>query len=230
MHYWIDGYNLLFRMSHPAENLQSERAELLSLLANYAEDLEIEITIIFDALHTPDEASRSHFHLLEIIYTNFHESADDYIIENLQLLKKPSTITLVTSDRKLAWHAKRLGAAHLSSENFLSLVKKHISKRKRATKKTQSLQKATKKEKTSDLLSQSPALQAPTETPSSETVFDYYLKLFEQRAKKLEEEKALQPQKKRTSLKKNKFQDDSIIEVEGLTEFQRWLKIFEEKE
>jgi uncharacterized protein len=132
MHYYIDGYNLLFRFSwtHTSDNLEKSRLHLLEDLNEKASFLHLQFTCVFDAPQQTDEMRRSHFHSLEIIFTSYGQTADDLIIEILEHHKKPQDVILVSSDRSLQRRAKALKVRVESIEEFLAnLQKKWIKKR-----------------------------------------------------------------------------------------------------
>lgn len=117
MHYFVDAYNLLFKLHIKSTSLQKQREALLTALKPYAS---LNLTLVFDG-HEISE--RSHFGDLEIIYTE-GETADAYIIKEIENAHKPSNHTVVTSDRPLASTVKNLGAKILSISEFLSLISK----------------------------------------------------------------------------------------------------------
>jgi len=62
---------------------------------------------------------------LEVIYSPINTTADDYIIEFLEIKKQPKIWTLITHDRELKRRAKSLGAKTLDINSFLeNLFKK----------------------------------------------------------------------------------------------------------
>ncbi len=117
MHYYIDAYNLLFKLQIKSSSLQKQREALLTTLKPYSS---LNLTLVFDG---HEICERSHFGDLEVIYTQ-GETADDYIIKEIENSPKPSSHTVVTSDRPLATTAKNLGAKILSIPEFLTLISK----------------------------------------------------------------------------------------------------------
>jgi predicted RNA-binding protein with PIN domain len=116
-HYYIDAYNLLFKLAIKASSLQKRREALLAILKPFAA---MNLTLVFDGAEISE---RSHFGDLEVIYTH-GESADEYIIKEIENAVKPSKHTVVTSDRPLAKTVKNLGANILSVPEFLLLISK----------------------------------------------------------------------------------------------------------
>lgn len=136
MHYWIDGYNLLFYL--PKERLskssfEDKRRALILEINRQALDLSLTITIVFDAsdpMATYD--SKSHYKSLEIIYTHPRKTADEAILEAVRLHKRPQELCVVTSDKDLSSKALYLGAITLSLPEFLHFLskKQHVKTRK----------------------------------------------------------------------------------------------------
>jgi len=126
MHYYVDGYNLLFKNAweHTATNLQEARSRLIQELDRHASTLHITLTIVFDAPFQSDELKRGHFRSIEIIFTSKGQSADHYLIEHLQHRRSKTKVIVVTSDKPLARSVKSLGAAVVSVHDFLKSLRK----------------------------------------------------------------------------------------------------------
>jgi predicted RNA-binding protein with PIN domain len=136
MHYYVDGYNLLFRLGGLFEkkSLEISRACLISHLDNLAKLLNLECTIVFDAAFQSNELSRGHFGSLEIIFTAKDETADSHLIEIFDAIEKPGLAVCVTSDRELKSRAKMRHIRTLSCEEFLSSLHKKAAKKKKKEK------------------------------------------------------------------------------------------------
>lgn len=131
MHYYIDGYNLLFRVKEKFPSLQKERDQFLKIINNIASSSRMNLTIVFDGSYDRlAETSRGHFGDLEVIYTSDALTADEYIIEELSHAKNPVQHTVVTSDNTLARHCKSLGAHVKPIEDFLAFLFKKRTKKK----------------------------------------------------------------------------------------------------
>ena len=129
MHYYVDGYNLIFRTLAAGESLQQRREILISELNAKAERLNLSITVVFDSHYQKNEATLHHYRSLEIIYTNEKETADDYIIKALKHQTNIRQVTVVTSDQHLAWRARREGAQTETAEQYLSSLQKRYRNR-----------------------------------------------------------------------------------------------------
>lgn len=132
MQYYIDGYNFLFRSAWQIEHksLEELRHKLILELDEKANLLHLQITIVFDAPLQSDESRRSHFRALEIIFTSFKETADDYLINTFNHLVDPKKAFLVTSDKGLQRRAKCLGVQSQSVEEFLTMLRKKSHKKR----------------------------------------------------------------------------------------------------
>lgn len=119
MHYFIDGYNLLFRLSAETKNFEEARKQIIDSLV----DTKFSLTLVFDGKGV-DLPHRTHKGSLEIIYTSRGQSADAYILEEISLVKNPEVYTIVTSDKKLAAICCQIGAYTQTIDSFLALLQK----------------------------------------------------------------------------------------------------------
>lgn len=233
MHYYIDGYNLLFRTLHAGDNLQKQRRELIEDLEAKCHFLELDATIVFDSHYQPDDGSRSHFNNLEICFTAVSETADEYILQELKESSTPTQETVVTSDRQLAWRCRRYLANTESVENFILWLDKRLKNKRRQIKLTAKLLKQPPSESV-----QKPSIvpepQPVAEKAVPEGSFDFYLDAFE---KELEKTKPIKPEIKaedetgRQKARKKKAKLASDIEEKPFeSDMQRWLRNFERKE
>lgn len=113
---FLDGYNLLFHLNPDADPLQPARDALIDRLKK----LPFPLTVVFDAALTEENVSRSHTNKLEIVYTDPKQSADSYIL--LELERKQGIV--ITDDQPLARQAKALGAEVKSTDEFLEMIEK----------------------------------------------------------------------------------------------------------
>ncbi len=132
MQYWIDGYNFLFRITKDYKTLQRQKNQILAQLEAFASTFRLHLTFIFDGKHkAPAEALRGHLRAIEIIYTPESQSADDYIIQQIEHHPRPSHITIVSSDREVSGKSKQFGAKTQTIEEFLSFLLTKERKRKK---------------------------------------------------------------------------------------------------
>jgi predicted RNA-binding protein with PIN domain len=136
MHYWIDGYNLLFRITKNYREMKQNERKLLSTLNQSIILLKYNATVVFDGREKdPPEALRRNFDALALIYTPHNQTADDYILEALADSANPAKETVVSSDYELLGKAKQRGANVLTIEAFLARLVKKKQKKKAATEK-----------------------------------------------------------------------------------------------
>lgn len=130
VHFYLDGYNLLFRTAWKADyhNLQQARQQLIEEINRHAARLKLTITIVFDAAFA-EEVSQGHYQNIEIIFTFRDVSADQYLIDFFSSVQKPRDYTLVTSDKPLARQAKYLGVATIDATVWINQLRRKESKK-----------------------------------------------------------------------------------------------------
>lgn len=243
MHYYIDGYNLLFRLMHNAhDDLQTHREAIILDINKKAALLKLDISIVFDSTFQIGDRTRSHYDALEILYTAHGETADDYIIDELKQSTQPQKETVVTSDKKLAWRARTLSAHTESINDFLLWINKSYKN------KQQRLRKGNlpaKSPRIAPLPQEEPKLAKPLIPPKNaplEAYSDYYAQIFEAEWQEMvknqqisKEEVAAQQAAQKTRpprhprQKKDPFKPPPIPEPDTATELERWLKLFEKE-
>jgi len=88
-------------------------------------------TIVFDGAHRRDEEyGLSYASPMEIAYTPKGQSADQYILELIELTKNKRDIVLVTNDQMLKRNAKAFGVKNLSVQAFLHWIETRKRKKK----------------------------------------------------------------------------------------------------
>lgn len=211
MHYFIDGYNLLFRIvrNQEGESLQAQREKIIDDLGKKIEALNIDATIVFDAYYQPGLLERRFFHSMEVIFTNEHETADDCILSELKRRPNLKTETVVTSDKRLAWGCRLKGAKTQSVEEFITLLNQRYRKKLAPTKQREPL-----------ALGTPPPQQVVESVPQD--LEAYYLAAFEAA---VEEDKS----KKKDKLMKERPKKEVVEKKEDTykSDFERWLKMFE---
>lgn len=181
MHYYVDGYNLLFRNFLHDADLKSQREQFIKEINAKIDIVKIDISLVFDASFMPGEATVAHYKHLEILYTAYGEIADDFIVSKLKTeCPLPQQVVVVTSDKRLAWRAKCAGALVQSIEEFLSWLNKSYKSKLRH-----------KKIEKSDVIA-----PITTHKKPSEGSLEYYLHAFETRYEILAEAQRLQKKNK----------------------------------
>lgn len=126
MHYYIDGYNIIFRVLHAQETLQLQREALIYDLSYKATLFNLNATLVFDSHYQEGERTQSHLDRLEIVYTAQGESADDYIIKAIKHGVNPKQLTVVTSDNRLAWKVRSFGGKTEAAEDFMDRLQRRF--------------------------------------------------------------------------------------------------------
>lgn len=206
MHYFLDAYNLLFRLLDKGEVVQLAREALIDQIGKKVNLIDLRVTLVFDSAYQPGWASSQQDRMLEIIYTSEGETADDWLIRYSKKLSTHPEITIVTSDKRLAVHLKVKGIKILSCEKFISFLNKRV----------RSVLKAPKES----------IAPPPKVTPLKKKVAkgsaEYYEKLFQDR---LENETPPLPKKKVPKPLTKEKQKDNEKKC-GESEEERWGRLF----
>ena len=222
MHYFIDGYNLMFRVIRAGNDLQLQREAIIRDLNRKIKRLNLHVTLIFDAQYQTGESSRHHYQHLEIRFKEHGETADDFILKEIKHQKSPQYVTVVTSDKRLAWSVRRRHAKTESVEEFLSWLNRRYKNKKKP------LLELTPP--TKDVKPKVDSTHPPHQLSTSEECFEYYLEQFETtfqllatQARNAKATIKSEPSKKRRNPKPSK----KISDEDGLSTTERWLKAFE---
>lgn len=121
MHYFIDGYNLLFQVVERSKTFTENRILIIENLSEFFNTHKILGSLIFDSRveFSSHFASKHDLGNLEIIYSPRGLTADDYLLEMLSVLSNTKAVTVVTSDGFLSHQAKSLGCQTMTIEKFL---------------------------------------------------------------------------------------------------------------
>jgi predicted RNA-binding protein with PIN domain len=131
MHYLVDGYNILFRRKLKEGSFEEVREKLIKELDILARALNLQMTIVLDAYKKKEELQRHHFRSLEVVYTDYGQTADaciiDYILHQPEKMRKK--IVVITSDGELQRKAHLEKATFLSVSSFFYSLEKKILKK-----------------------------------------------------------------------------------------------------
>lgn len=164
MHYFIDGYNLLFRsIKAGSEDLQLQRQAIIDDLSKKLNVLNIDATIVFDSYYQKGLREKNHKQNFEILFTDEGETADECILDELRIRPNPRIETVVTSDKDLAWKARLKGAHTLTIDEFLRFLNQKWRKK---------MNPISKKEKEPEPI--------PPPIEKKETTEEFYLRTFEE--------------------------------------------------
>lgn len=220
MHYWIDGYNLLFFQYGHHEKLEELRAQLIEDFSHHVDLLGLHATLVFDSMYHPGERTRSHRGCLEIVFTDEGETADEYILSEVEKSDVHHT-TVVSSDKLLSWRVRRLGAFTESVPTFLSWLKRRYKNKLHSP--------------PSDPTAPLPPVKAkkqhppsPSSKADSQECLAYYQEIFQKKSLSEPAIPFLKKEPQRPKMKRRKKpQKEEVLPAQS--PFDRWLNIFEEK-
>lgn len=219
MHYYIDGYNLLFRIVRAGENLQTQREIVIQDLSAKIKFLGLDATIVFDAQYQVGEGTKTHLQDLEILFTAQGETADESIINELKSVRDPRHETVVTSDKKLAWRARRKAAHSESVEEFMDWLNRRYKNKIRTAKQEKRKVSLAPKE----VLLVPPPKKEPHRKMLAEECTEYYAEIFEKKFEELPQP----PKKNVTEKNATEKKKPPKAPKDTRSDFDRWLDIFE---
>lgn len=128
MKYLLDGYNIIFRRSSHHDSLEQLRLRFFKELDLLAKALSLNIIVVLDAYKQVGELKRGHFQSLEIIFTEYGQTADEYILKTIQRIpsNQKGTYTVVSSDRQLAHQVASESINVLSVSSFFRIIEKKM--------------------------------------------------------------------------------------------------------
>lgn len=100
----VDGYNIINDWQGLRRDLETSleeaRNRLIHILAEYAHYSKTKILLVFDAYNVKGRvATEDHYQGVDIIYTEEHQTADQYIEKYLDRFGQEKRIRVATSDR-----------------------------------------------------------------------------------------------------------------------------------
>lgn len=129
MRYFVDGYNLLFRTSWEEEELKIKRDKIVHGLAPKVQKAGIDLLLVFDSQHQVGPGELCVISGLQVYFTDYGETADEYILAQLRKAANPRECTVVTSDTHLAIRARRKGAYSQTIHEFMLLLNRLYKKK-----------------------------------------------------------------------------------------------------
>lgn len=219
----------MFRLLQASNSLTERRQKLIEELNLKVHLLELDVTVVFDSYYQIGESTRSHFHNLEILFTSYAETADDLIVEEVKAEPNPRDVTVVTSDKKLAWFVRNCTAKTESVESFLKWLDKRYQNRMRKPKVKKVIAPIELIPKALPS-SQLKKIDQPTLKSTLDECFNYYLETFEKETEQLFLSSAKKKEKRQQAKNKNRSPNrkppKSNIE-QGISDTERWLRLFE---
>ncbi len=83
MHYYLDAYNLLFHLTSTTHCLESERQQLIDMIAHLIAPRKLKVTLVFDGSGSIEYPQKFVTQDVEIVYTTGGQNADNYILEKV---------------------------------------------------------------------------------------------------------------------------------------------------
>jgi predicted RNA-binding protein with PIN domain len=132
VHYIVDGYNVINSDDMFVSNtLKDRRNRLIKFISEFIQhgSLKNSISVVFDSksknLCESSSYSKTCMYDIEVIFSDGILSADDIIVEIVDMSENPYNITVVTNDKGLIRRISASGAKHERVEIFLSKRIKH---------------------------------------------------------------------------------------------------------
>ncbi|HXG93103.1 MAG TPA: NYN domain-containing protein [Blastocatellia bacterium] len=131
MPYIIDGNNVMGQTPGWHRDKARARQRLLEQLAAFARIKKSRITVVFDG--APDDLmpDGSAFHGVKVLYAERGSDADTRIIRLVEAAANPRGLTVVTSDRHLAFVVRSCGASVIRSGEFRKQMEQAIEQQRR---------------------------------------------------------------------------------------------------
>jgi|GEM_PF-483730 len=233
MHYLIDGYNLLFRLRRTNKEFQKQREDMIHDLSRKISLVKLEVSLVFDAPFHVGDRTRSHYNELEILFTAEGETADEYIIDEIENHSHPQQETVVTSDKMLARLVRSCSAHTKSIEEFLLSLDRAYKKKIRQEKSDRHFPPSPSCPRLSSR--RNPLIASKAVHFGND--LDYYQHVFESEWEEItRQEESLKnafllPSEKQHPRQPKQHRDPfetlQIPEERAATEMERWLKLFE---
>lgn len=227
MHYFLDGYNLLFRLCSPGiHDITAVRERLISHLDIHVTALDLNVTAVFDSHYSHSEESERHYRHLHVVFTDYGITADTWILSTLDARSSNKKAVVITSDKRLARAATHRGAQVEAVEIFFAWLSKRYSKYK---------QRKIFPPRLPVVKPPPVSLPPPAIDQQPEDCFSYYLMAFEaennyflaEEDKSKKEEVCKKMQQSGAKEKRKKREKAKTPESRWKNDEERWLELFE---
>lgn len=132
MAYIVDGNNVMGQMPGWHRDRSKSRRKLLEMLAGFAKVKGARVTVVFDGGPDPVVPEGSSFRGVKVLYAERGSDADTRIERLVDSSPNPRGLTVVTSDRHLAFLVRSRGATVIRSGEFRSEVERLLESMPRA--------------------------------------------------------------------------------------------------
>ena len=120
MAYIVDGNNVMGQTPGWHRDKPASRRLLLKKLSIFCFITKARVTVVFDGAPDQSAPEGSTIHGVKVFYAKPGSDADTRIEELVEKSSDPRGITVVTSDRRLAFHVRSSGATVIRSGEFRS--------------------------------------------------------------------------------------------------------------
>ena len=124
MAYIVDGNNVMGQTPGWHRDKSKSRRGLLEQLASFARATKARVTVVFDGAPDKVAPEGSVFHGVRVLYAERGSDADARIEQIVENEPDPRGLTVVTSDRHLAFLVKSRGASVLRSGEFRKKIER----------------------------------------------------------------------------------------------------------
>lgn len=124
MAFIVDGNNVMGQTPGWHRDKAKSRMALLRMLAAFARIKSARVTVVFDGGPDNEFPEGSAFHSVKILYARPGSDADSRIERLVETSTDPRGLTIVTSDRHLAFLVRSRGAAVIRSGEFRSQIER----------------------------------------------------------------------------------------------------------
>jgi predicted RNA-binding protein with PIN domain len=118
MAYLVDGNNVMGQTVGWHRDKTKARRLLVEQLATFARVKKARVTVVFDGAPDRDLPEGSSFRGVKILFAQMGSDADTRIVKLVEAAKDRRGLTVVTSDRSLAFQVRACGATTLRSGEF----------------------------------------------------------------------------------------------------------------
>ncbi|HEU4390868.1 MAG TPA: NYN domain-containing protein [Blastocatellia bacterium] len=122
MSYIVDGNNVMGQTPGWHRDKPGARRGLLQNTARFARIKRARVTVVFDGAPDRDRPDGSAFQGVKVLYADRGSDADSRILRIVESSPDPRGITVVTSDRHLAFLVRSAGASVIRSGEFRRLM------------------------------------------------------------------------------------------------------------
>ena len=123
MHYIIDAYNLIGKLSTISLRDKNKEDQLIDIFKAFKKNKNDHFFIIFDGKRNDSPyQSRQELDQISVVFTDILESADNFILRKLKEIANKSNFSVVTSDNEIKFSCKKQKINCINSESFFRFL------------------------------------------------------------------------------------------------------------